>query len=194
MSVCIVGSSSSIINLPEICSSTNTVYGISSKKSFESENFKHISIDWSEGLLPSHLEIKSRSIETLVFANGLWLPGRIKKFSQEKFVTLYEANCQVTYNLLKQLKSQDLLHENCTVKLISSDSVTKVDTSAPEYSLSKAMAESLISEFCKAQNINFKCQRFGFVEGSSMLKKFEERYGMLKSSCKVNDITSFIRN
>ena len=80
MSVCIVGSSSSIINLPEICSSTNTVYGISSKKSFESENFKHISIDWSEGLLPSHLEIKSRSIETLVFANGLWLPGRIKKF------------------------------------------------------------------------------------------------------------------
>ena len=194
MSVCIVGSSSSIIDLPEICSSPNTFYGISSTKNFDSENFKHISIDWSEGLLPSNLDIKSRSIENLVFANGLWLPGRIKKFSQEKFIKLYEANCQVTYNVLKQLISQKLLHENCTVKLISSDSVTNVDPSAPEYSLSKAMAEALISEFCKAQNIHFKYKRFGFVEGSTMLKKFEERYGILKSSFKISDVTSFVRS
>ena len=194
MSVCIVGSSSSIINLPELCSSPSTFYGISSTKNFDSENFKHISINWSECLLPSTVDIKSRSIENLVFANGLWLPGRIKKFSQEKFVKLYEANCQVTYNLLKQLKSQNLLHENCTVKLISSDSVTKLDYSAPEYSLSKALAETLISEFCRAHKIHFKCKRFGFVEGSTMLKQFEERYGILKSSCKVSDVTSFIRS
>lgn len=194
MSICIVGSSSSIINLTEICASKGTVYGISSKKSFDSDNFRHISIDWTNALLPSSIDIRAHSIENLVFANGIWLPGRIKKFSQEKFFKLYEANCQVTYSVLKQLKSKNLLHQSCTVKLISSNSVTQVDHSAPEYSMSKAMAETLISEFCEAQSLNFECKRFGFIQKSTMLEKFEERYGKSKSSCKVNDVTSFIRN
>ena len=193
MSILIVGSSSSVIDLPRICQHSSKVYGVSSRKAIGLENYVHINIDWGNFSLPS-LKIDLKSIQTLVFANGKWLPGRLKKFSHEKFNELYNSNCKSCYEILKQLVKLNLLHENCTIKILSSESVTKLDSSAPEYSLSKVLGETLIKEFCNAHNILVECKRFGFIEGSSMLRAFENRYGIIESKCSIDDVTFFILN
>jgi hypothetical protein len=70
--------------------------------------------------------------------------------------------------------------------------VEKFDSSAPEYSLSKSVAELILKAYCTKYGVKYEAERFGLIGESKMFQQIKDRYGNRESSNSLSEVFEFI--
>lgn len=186
----VVGGGSSILNYDELCSEFHQIYVMTSSPP-RRKDIVAITVDW-EDLNLSSLKALTGKIDVVLFTAGKWLPGKITNFNSAKFCDLLGSNAFIQYDVLRYLIINSHLNRHSVVKLISSQVVEKFDSSAPEYSLSKSVAELILKAYCTKYGVKYEAERFGLIGESKMFQQIKDRYGNRESSNSLSEVFEFI--